>query len=79
VPFQINFFLVKVFLTDCQLNENGNILLSITMVDLMILYSLLMVSINCSVHVAFETWLELPEKNVATLKSLGVLANSEEF
>ncbi len=49
------------------------------MVNLMILYSLLMVSINCSVHVAFKTQLESPEKNLATLKSLGVLANSEEF
>jgi hypothetical protein len=39
-----------------------NFFLSIMMVDFMILYSLLMVSINCSVHVAFETWLESPEK-----------------
>jgi hypothetical protein len=31
---------------------------SIMMVNSMILYSLLMVSINCSVHVAFVTWLE---------------------
>jgi hypothetical protein len=36
--------------------------LSITMVNSMILYSLLMVSINCSMHVAFETLLELQEK-----------------
>ncbi len=57
--FPDKFFLVKVFLMDCQLNEIGNIFLSITMVDSMILYSLLMVSINCSVHAAFETWLEL--------------------
>ncbi len=49
------------------------------MVSSMILYLLLMVSINCSVHVAFETQLELTEKYLATLKSLGVLANSEEF
>jgi hypothetical protein len=48
------------------------------MVDLMILYLLLMVSKNCSVHVTFEIQLKSPEKN-ATLKSLGVLANSEEF
>ncbi len=43
--------------------SNWNILLSITMVDSMILYSLLMISINCSMHVAFETWLESPDKN----------------
>ncbi len=49
------------------------------MVDLMILYSSLMVSINISMHVAFVTHLEKPAKNLATLKSLGVLANSEEF
>jgi hypothetical protein len=48
------------------------------MVDLMILYLLLMVSINCSMHVAFETQLESLE-NLATLRSPGVLANSEEF
>jgi hypothetical protein len=47
---------------DCQLNEIENILLSTTKVDLMILYALLMVSINYRVHVAFETWLESPEK-----------------
>jgi hypothetical protein len=66
---------------DCQLNkiEIGNIMLSIMMVNLMILYTLLMVSINCSMHVAFETWLESPEKTLAALKSLGVLANSGEF
>ncbi len=58
VPSRINFFLVKVFLLDCQLNKIGNIFLSILIVDLMILYSLLMVSINCSVHVAFVTRLE---------------------
>ncbi len=79
VPFRINFFLVKVFLPDFQLNKIGNIILSIILVDLMILYSLLMVSINCSMHVAFVTWLESPAKNLATLKSLGALANSEEF
>ncbi len=61
MPFRINFFFVKVFLTDCQLNKIGKFLLTITMVNLMILYSLLMVSINCSVHVVFETWLESPE------------------
>ena len=64
---------------DCQLNKIGNIFHSIMMVDSMILCSLLMVSINCSVHVAFVTWLESPAKNLATLKSLGVLANLEEF
>jgi hypothetical protein len=79
MPFWINFFLVEVFLTDCQLNEIGNYLVSIMMVDSMILYLLLKVSINCSVHVAFKTQLESPEKNLAALKSLGVLANSEEF
>ncbi len=79
VPPQINFFLVKMFLTDCQLNKIGNIFLSIMMIDLMILYSLLMVSINCSVHVAFVTWLESPAKTWPLWKSLGVLANSEEF
>jgi hypothetical protein len=63
----------------CQLNKIGNIFLSIMMVNLMILYSSLMVSINCSVHVAFVTWLESAAKNLATLKSLGALANSEEF
>ncbi len=41
---------------------NWNIFLSIMMVDLMILYSSLTVSINCSVHVAFVTWLESPAK-----------------
>ncbi len=55
---QINFCLVKGFLTDCQLNKIGNIFHSIMMVDLMILCSLLMVSINCSVRVAFVTLLE---------------------
>jgi hypothetical protein len=60
--FPDSFFLVKVFLTDCQLNKIGNIFLSITMVDSMILYSLLTVSIDCSMHVAFKTWLESPEK-----------------
>ncbi len=59
---QYFWFFVKVFLTDCQLNNIGNILLLFTMVDSMILYSLLMVSINCSVHVAFEAQLESPEK-----------------
>jgi hypothetical protein len=62
VPFQMNFFLVKVFLPDYQLNEIGNILLSITVVNSMILYLLLMVSINGSVHVAFEAQLESPVK-----------------
>ncbi len=47
------------------------------MVDSMILYLLLMVSIDCSMHVTFETQLESMEK-LAALKSLGVLANSEE-
>jgi hypothetical protein len=56
--FPDKFFLVKVFLLDCQLNKIGNIFLSIMMVNSMILYSLLKVSINCSVHVAFITWLE---------------------
>jgi hypothetical protein len=46
--------------TDRQLNKIGNIFLSIMMVDLMILYSLLMVLINCSVHVAFVIRLESP-------------------
>ncbi len=72
VPFQINFILVEVFLTGCQLNKIGNILLSIIMVDTMILYSLLMVSINCCMHVAFKTWLELPEKPGYFEKSLCV-------
>ncbi len=58
VHFRINFFLVKVFLTDCQLNKIGHIFLSIMMVDLMILYLLLTASINCSMHVAFVTQLE---------------------
>ncbi len=58
VPFRTNSFLLKVFLLDCQLNKIGNIFLSIMMVNLMILCSLLTVSINCSVHVAFVTWLE---------------------
>ncbi len=71
--------LVKVFLPECQLNKIGNFFLFIMMVDLMILYSSLTVSINCSVHVAFVTQLESPAKNLATLKSLGALANSEEF
>ena len=37
--FPDNFFLVKGFLPDCQLNKTGNIFLSIMMVDLMILYT----------------------------------------
>ncbi len=49
------------------------------MVNSMILYSLLTVSINCSMHVAFVTQLESPAKTWLPLKSLGVLANSEEF
>jgi hypothetical protein len=60
--FPDNFFLVKGFLPDCQLNKTGNIFFSIIMVDLMILYALLTVSINCSVHVAFVTRLESPAK-----------------
>jgi hypothetical protein len=60
--FLDKFFLVKGFLTDCQLNKIGNIIFSIMMVDSMILCSLLTVSINCSVHVAFVTWLESPAK-----------------
>jgi hypothetical protein len=40
----------------------GNIFLFIMMVNLMIFYSLLTVSINCSMHVAFVTWLESPAK-----------------
>jgi hypothetical protein len=58
VSSRINLFLVKVILLDCQLNKIGNIFLSIMMVDFMILYSLLTVSINCSLHVAFIAWLE---------------------
>ncbi len=42
--------------------QNWKHLLSIMMVNLMILYSLLTVSINCSVHVAFVTRLESPAK-----------------
>ena len=55
---KINFCLVKGFLMDCQLNKIGKLFHSIMMVDLMILCSLLMVSINCSVRVAFVTRLE---------------------
>ncbi len=62
--FPDKFFLVKVFLSDCQLNKIGNIFLPIFMVVLMILYSLLMVSINCSMHVAFVTRLESPAKTL---------------
>jgi hypothetical protein len=40
----------------------GNIFHSIMMVDSMILCSLLMVSIDCSMRVVFETWLESPAK-----------------
>ncbi len=36
-------------------------------------------SINCSVHRVFKTQQESPEKNAATLSSLGILANSEAF
>jgi hypothetical protein len=49
------------------------------MADLTILCSLLMDSINCSVHLAFEAQIESLDKNAATLKSLGELANSEAF
>ena len=42
--------------------QNWKLFLSNMMGDLMILYSLLVVSINCSVHVAFVTWLESPAK-----------------
>jgi hypothetical protein len=38
--------------------QNWKLFLSIMMINLMILYSLLMVSINCSMHVAFKTQLE---------------------
>jgi hypothetical protein len=41
-----------------QLNKIGNIFHSIMMVDSMILCSLLMASINCSVRVVFVTRLE---------------------
>jgi hypothetical protein len=36
-------------------------------------------SINCSVHRVFKTQQESPEKNAATLPSLGILANSKAF
>jgi hypothetical protein len=55
VPLRENFFLFKVFLMDCQLNKIGNIFLSMMMVNSMIVCSLIMVSINCSVHAAFKT------------------------
>jgi hypothetical protein len=60
--FPDNFFLIKVFLMVCQLNKIGNMFLSIMMVNLMILFSSLMGSINCSMHVAFVTGLESPAK-----------------
>jgi hypothetical protein len=47
---------------DCPLSETGTILRCITMADLMILCSLLMDSINCSVHLAFKARLESLEK-----------------
>jgi hypothetical protein len=56
--FPDKFLSVKGFLTDCQLNDFGNFFHSIMMVDLMILCSSLMVLINCSMPVAFVTWLE---------------------
>jgi hypothetical protein len=48
------------------------------MVDLMILYLLLMVSSNCSMR-CIQNSAIINGKNLATLKSLGVLANSKEF
>jgi hypothetical protein len=44
------FFLVKVFLLDCQLNKIGNNFLSIMMVDSMILYSLLCIHFTFTNH-----------------------------
>ncbi len=44
--------------------KNGNLFLSIMMVDLMILYLLLTVLINCSVNVALVTLLESPAKTL---------------
>ncbi len=67
---QINSCLVKGFLTDCQHNEIGNIFHSIMRVDLMISCSSLMVSISCSVHVAFETQLESLAKTLLLLEVL---------
>jgi hypothetical protein len=64
---------------DYQLNKIGSILHYFTMVDLMILYSLLTDVINYSVHLAFNDQLILPEKTLPLEKSLGVLANSEAF
>ena len=71
--------MVKEFLTDCKHNKIGNNFHSIMMVDLMILCSSLMVSINCSVRVAFCNSAIITGKSLATLRSLGVVANSEEF
>jgi hypothetical protein len=47
VPFQINFFLVKVFPMDCQLNEIGNIFLSI-MIEFHPISAGLFETLNCA-------------------------------
>jgi hypothetical protein len=50
--------------TGLPTQRNWKHFLSTMMVDLMILYSLLTVSINCSMHVVFITWLESPAKTL---------------
>ncbi len=79
VPFRINFFLVKVFLPDCQLNKIGNIffLYYDGWFDhpLFIAHGFNQLQHACCICNSAR----INSKNLATLKSLGVLANSEEF
>ncbi len=79
VPFWINLFLVKVFLSDCQLNKIGNFfsLYYDGWFDdpLLIAHSFNQLQHACCIR----NLARITGKNLATLKSLGVLANSEEF
>ncbi len=79
VPFWINFFLVKVFLSDCQLNKNWK---HVSLYydgqfndPLFIAHSFNQLQRACCIC----NLARITGKNLATLKSLGVLADSEEF
>jgi hypothetical protein len=60
--FWINSFLAKAYQKDCPPNKTGSILCCIVLANLTILCSLLMDSINCSMHLAFKAQLESLEK-----------------
>ncbi len=68
--FQINASLVKACQKCCYQRETGSILPSTTMADLTILYSLLTVSINCSMRLAFKAQLGSQAKMLPLWKVL---------